>query len=748
MRNFIPALAFVLLSACGNAGDLGSASRQLPADPGPPSADARGWVDEARLKSDAAGGAMWLTTGGDAGKTHYSRLDQIDRSNAGRIGVAWEYETLTKRGLEATPIVVDGIMYTSGVLGAVYALDARTGEELWMFQPEVDMQVNRAACCDMVNRGVAVWKGQVYVAALDGMLYALDAANGEIVWQADTIVDRGRGYTSTGAPQIAGSVVVIGNGGAEYDARGYVSAYDLNSGELVWRFFTVPNDPALGQEHPALEMAVQTWDENSRWDLGLGGTVWDGLAYDDELGLVYLGVGNGGPYPQAIRSPEGGDNLFLSSIVALDAKTGDYVWHYQATPSDNWDFTASQPLILADLMIDGKVRQTLMQAPKNGYFFVLDRKTGEMLRANELAYMNWSDGIDTETGKPILTSGRADYWNGPKIIYPAASGAHNWHPMSFDPERGLVYLSTQEMGNLMFIISPPDAPRKPRRLNAGTGIVFTAHLEDALPGLPPPVQEAVRNLPEFQDKERLKARAFLKAFDPVSGEVKWQVETSGWWDRAGVLSTAGGLVFTGSDTGHLNVYDSDTGDLLKSLDIGTAIIAAPMTYELDGVQYVSVMAATGGGGWAHPNPTGAQYKYGNQGRILTFKLDGAAPQKPEPAPDPGPVPKPPAQFGTPAMIAEGRFLFMENCAICHSNAKRSNVANLNYMSASTHEVFDKILLEGLMLPLGMPRWDDALSAEDVKSLHSYLIDMQGETYAKEQSGDLEERDKAVVRTGN
>jgi quinohemoprotein ethanol dehydrogenase len=343
MKRTLAALA-LLLAACG---------------PAPPDS---GGGHAARLNVDD-----WPTTGGDAGKSHHSALTDITPENVATLGLAWSADLGTNRVLEATPVVIDGIMYTSGVAGRAYAFDAATGRELWRFEPAVDMQVNRTVCCDMANRGVAVARGKVYVAALDGWMYALDAKTGRVEWKSDAVVDRNRGDSSTGAPEVAGDVVVIGNAGAEYDVRGYVSAFNLDTGELRWRFFVVPRDPGLGpQDHPDLERAIATWDPDSRWDVGGGGAPWDAINYDAETGLVLVGTGNGGPYHTAKRSPKGGDQLYLASILAIDAKTGRLKWYYQQTPGDNWDFTSTQPMILTRMSIDGVSRPVLISTSSTG----------------------------------------------------------------------------------------------------------------------------------------------------------------------------------------------------------------------------------------------------------------------------------------------------------------------------------------------------------------------------------------------
>ncbi len=518
--------AALLIAAAALAG-CGRKQTQAPATANQaPLPTAR--VDEARLLSSEAGGDMWLTTGGDFGKTHYSRLTDISRDNVARLGFAWEYQTNTNRGLEATPIVVDGVMYTSGIAGRVYALDARTGREIWTFQPNVDMQVNRSGCCDMVNRGVAVWHGKVYVAALDGWLYALDATDGTEAWRADTFADRGRGYTSTGAPQIAGDVVVIGNGGAEFDARGYVSAYDLESGIMRWRFFTVPGDPKNPPESPALVAAAKTWDANSNWDVGGGGTVWDALVYDPKLKLLYVGVGNGAPWAQQFRSPQGGDNLYLASILALDPADGTLVWHYQEVPGEQWDYTATQPMLLTDVEVNGTTVPVVMHAPKNGFAYVIDRRNGKVLAASKFARVNWATHVDLKTGRPAMDANAADYRKGPRIVFPSSVGAHNWNPMAWDPEQKVLYIPSADIGNLLFM--PEHTPtRHAKGLNTGVNVVFADSVPGMLPDLPPDMQKQIRALPEMKNPGDLQPRGYLQAFDPITGKQRWAVPTSGWW---------------------------------------------------------------------------------------------------------------------------------------------------------------------------------------------------------------------------
>ncbi|WP_037474114.1 PQQ-dependent dehydrogenase, methanol/ethanol family [Sphingobium sp. ba1] len=696
------------------------------------------------LVSACAGGASseygagddWAFPGGDVHDSHFSRLTDIKPGNVAKLGLAWSYDLGTNRVQEATPVVIDGVMYTSGNLGRVYALDAATGKPLWTFEPEVDMQVNRAACCDQANRGVAVSGGKVFVGSLDGKLYALDAKTGKTLWSVDTIVDHDRGYTITGAPDVAGDVVVIGNAGAEYDVRGYVTAYRVSDGKQVWRFFTVPRDPKSGpQENPELEDALKTWDPKSRWDIGGGGTVWDAINYDPQFDTVYIGVGNGGPYAISRRSPAGGTNLYLSSIVALDRKTGRVKWHYQETPGDSWDYTATQPMVLTDMEIDGKVRPVILHAPKNGYLFVLDRETGKPLRINALVRTNWAKGFDLKTGKPNLTPDESEYWKGPKIIFPASAGARNWYPPAYDPARKLYFAAVLDMGNLMFTVPPDKAndPRRPRALNVGTSLIFTPQLQDVLPTLPPPLRAQVEALPAWKWVKEKPFSSELRAIDPLTGKSRWAVQMEGWQDRSGVLSTASGLIFHGTIGGKLMVRDADSGKLLKEIQTGSSIMAAPMTYRVKGVQYVAVATGFGGGGWSYVPNYSAAYRNGNANRILVFRIDGGPVPQPEPLPPTEVASQPPAQAAgvTPAVLARGQGLFFENCAICHSNQLRANVPDLRRMQPGVHDAFQQIVREGLLLPNGMPRWDDILTAQDTAAIHAWLIAEQGKTRAAE-----------------
>jgi quinohemoprotein ethanol dehydrogenase len=676
----------------------------------------------------------WPSPGGDAGKTHFSPLTQIDPGNAARLGLAWQADLGTNRVLEATPVVVGGTLYTSGVAGRVYAFDAATGREIWRFEPEIDMQVNRWVCCDMANRGVAVAEGLVYVGALDGWLYALDARTGKVVWKVDSIEDHTRGLSSTGAPEIAGDVVVLGNAGSDYDARGYVTAYDRRTGTLRWRFHITPRDPRLGpQDSPELDAAVKTWDPASRWDMGAGGSPWDAIAYDPETGLLLVGTGNAEPYSLTLRSPKGGRNLYVSSIVALNAKTGRMAWFYQESPEDQWDYDATAPMILTHLTLDGRDRSVVLHAPKNGFLYVIDRATGEVLRANPIVRVNWARRVDLKTGLPELDPAAADISAGPRIVFPATPGARNWHPGSYNPATGLWYGAVLDMGNLIFV-PPGPKPYAAKGLNTGAALIFTADLAQALPTLPAPVQTAVKALPAWQEVLANPAHAEIRAIDPLTGRTVWADPTGGWQDRGGVLTTASGLVVHGTLSGELRVLDARSGRLIKAIETGSSILAAPMTYSVRGVQYIAVMAAWGGGGYPYVPRYAAAYRRGNAGRLLVFRLDGAPVPLPPPLPPLEVAPPAPAQATgvTPATIARGQALFFTTgCALCHANQPRSITPDLRRMDAATHTAFRRIVLDGLYQSAGMPRWDDVLRPEDADAIHAWLIDQQARTRAED-----------------
>jgi quinohemoprotein ethanol dehydrogenase len=726
----------LLLTACGN-----EAPTQAP-----PAARPAAQVDLKRLQGIEKEPGAWLTTGRDAGKTHYSPLEQINRQTADRLGFAWELKTGTSRGMEATPLVVDGVMYTSGVAGRVYALDAATGRLLWQFEPPLKLKNARGSCCDLVNRGVAVWKGKVYVGSFEGVLYALDAKDGSVRWQADTLIDHGRAYSVTGAPQIAGKVVVIGNGGAEFDSRGYVSAYDLETGQLAWRFYIVPGDSTQPDENKALEMAAKTWDSKRDLTRGGGGNAWDAIAYDPKSNLVYFGTGNGAPWNSVYRSPSGGDNLFIASIVALNADTGEYVWHYQETPGERWDFDATPPIMLATLKVNGTDRDVLMQASKNGFFYVLDRVTGELLAADKFVDANWATAVDLKTGRPIANPD-TDYTKGkPVIVFPSGVGGHNFNPMSLSARTGLVYIPAVHSG--MALLQAPATPHLQERGNTGVQIAFATQLL-APPETLPPALRPVTAASYLKKVPSLDMHASLKAWDPIAHKVVWEHKYTTFMDHGGVLSTAGGLVIQGSIDGKLRVFNDETGALIKEIDTGSTLIAAPMTYTVKGVQYVAILAGSGGGGWNFWMPGNVAAERGNDNRILSFRLDGGATPVPPMLAAVTALPEPPSQVGSAADIEAGGALFRRNCGGCHGNSERAAVPDLRRSGfIRDAAAFQSVVRGGVLEKHGMPSWDDLLSAADVEQIRAHLIAVARDAYAKQQAGGAASAQATVLKEGH
>ncbi|MBS0374711.1 MAG: PQQ-dependent dehydrogenase, methanol/ethanol family [Proteobacteria bacterium] len=710
----LPTVALSLLALAGAGCSRAPAPAQAPA------AAPAGAVDAARLAAADREPDQWFTTGRDGGGTYYSPLAAIDAGNVARLGFAWEYATRTNRGLEATPVVVDGTMYTSGNWGRVYALDAATGRERWTFDPEVDGQYGRAACCDVVSRGLAVWKGRVYVVSTDGYLHALDAATGKRLWKADTLPERhaaGFNYFVTGAPVVAGDVIVIGNGGSDFrGARGSVSAYRLDTGAFAWRFYTVPRDPKLGpQDQPHLEAALKTWPARYDWSNGGGGSAWDGLVYDAETDLVYFGTANGAPYHGQHDAAGSGDELFIASIVAVHAKDGTLAWHYQEIPGEGSDYDTTNKLVLATLTIGGQPRAVIMQASKNGYLYVLDRRTGEFLAANTFAYINWTTGLDPKTHRP-KPNPAVDWGRSPTLMYPAATGAHGWQPMSFNPKTGLVYIPVID-APMVYV----DTSKRRAGLIEGNFDLAFFFPEDYAPG---ELESLFGPLPSLESlahgKPVPKSRGIIRAIDPATGKQAWQTETGSLWD-GGILSTAGDLVFRGDAAGFLNVYSATTGKLLKQIEVGSSIMAAPMTYRVGGVQYVSVMAGYGGALLFLPFPKeSAAYQYGNAGRIVTFRLDGGATPVPPRVPD-EPPPSPPPREGDARTVAEGEVLYNRYCARCHAFG-RALLPDLRRLTQEKHAMFYSIVLEGAFRSKGMARWDDVLSRAEAGAIHAYLVD--------------------------
>jgi quinohemoprotein ethanol dehydrogenase len=668
-------------------------------------------VDEARVR--AADPGDWLAYGRSYDEQRFSPLAEIDRSNVSQLGLAWRYATGAPRGHEATPIVVDGVMFVSLPWSVVVALDAVTGEELWKYDPEVPRPWARNACCDVVNRGVAVWKGRVYVGTLDGRLVAIDAGDGSEVWDVSTI-DREKPYTITGAPRIVKDKVVIGNGGAEYGVRGYITAYDAETGAMAWRFFTVPGDPALPFEHPELEAAAKTWT-GEWWKLGGGGTAWDSMAYDPELDLLYVGTGNGSPWARKLRSPEGGDNLYLSSILAIRPDTGRLAWHYQTTPADNWDYTAVQHIVLVDREWKGQPRKLLMQAPKNGFFYVLDRETGELLSAEKYVRVSWASHVDLETGRPVETP-EGSYDDQARWVLPSPNGGHLWHPMSYSPETKLVYIPALELAGLYGL--DPEFEPEARVWNVGVDLRNYVRAYEALESEMPP------------------AWGELKAWDPVQQKAVWTVKHQGSFN-GGVLSTAGRLVFQGTGDGRFVAYADDTGEKLWEVTTNVGTVAPPISYRVGGTQYVSVLAGWGGGGVIEGADAGisAASHYENQGQLFTFAVGATEPLPEIPRLQLAIADPLPELDAPPGAADAGESHFQRYCLPCHGiDAVTSGVVpDLRYASLETHAQFADIVLGGIRAHMGMASFADVLDRDEVLAIQAYVIQRARETKAKEDT---------------
>jgi quinohemoprotein ethanol dehydrogenase len=671
-------------------------------------------VTTARITAADDEPGNWLSHGRTYSEQRFSPLRAITTENVGDLGLAWSYDLEMARGAEATPIVVDGVMYVTSAWSIVHAIDAATGRRLWVHDPKVKREVGAKACCDVINRGVAVYGGKVFVGAIDGRLIALHAGTGAVAWEAVT-VDQSQPYTITGAPRAANGLVYIGNGGAEFGVRGYVSAYDAETGALRWRFYTVPGDPAKGPDGAAsdaiLARAAASWT-GQWWTSGGGGTVWDAIVYDPDFDQVLVGVGNGSPWNHQIRSPGGGDNLFLASIVALDAKTGAYRWHYQTTPGETWDYTATQPIILADLTVDGRARKVAMQAPKNGFFYVIDRANGRLVSAAPYLDMRpaaatppgaplaWAYAIDPATGRPIENAA-ARYVSGRAVVHPDMDGGHNWHPMSFNPETGLVYFSTQDAA--IGMASVQSYRHRPGFNNIG--VEFGTFPDDP----------QIRKLLKSSDT------AALVAWNPLTQRAAWRVPQPGSFN-GGTLSVAGGLVFQGTVAGRFLALDATTGKELWSHDNQAATMAGPISYAVGGTQYVAVSAGYGSSyflirGIFAPTP-GSPIT----ARVYAFALGGRAP-KPDIRFTRIPTPRPPTVAATADQYATGASLYGDYCLVCHGIAAVSGgvLPDLR-KSGRLHDpaLWRAAVVEAALAPQGMPRFERQLSAADAELLRVYV----------------------------
>jgi quinohemoprotein ethanol dehydrogenase len=653
----------------------------------------------------------WPSDGRDYTAQRYSPLTQIDASNVSQLGLAWYDDLGTYRGVEATPVYADGVLYNILPFNVTIAYDARTGERLWEYDPKVPREMARYACCEPVSRGLALSGDKVIIATLDGRLIALDKSTGQPIWTAQTF-GKDFAYTITGAPRVFGDMVVVGQSGGDFGVRGFVAAWDVETGEKRWKFFLTPGNPADGPDgeasDPVMAMIRETWHGDKYWELGGGANPWDAIAYDPELKLVYVGTGNAVPHARHYRSENEGDNLFVCSIVALHAETGEYVWHYQMNPGEEWDWTCTQSMISADLEIDGKPRKVIMQAPKNGFFYVLDRETGEFISAEAHVIQNWNEGFD-ENGRPI-TSDRVRYGLDPALVMPGPGGAHNWFPMAYSPRTRLAYFPAYQSGFVYAL--QPDWKPQPMRSNSGWG-GYTG--------------EAAKKRAALQPEANKVEKAWLTAWDPVKQEAAWKVELPRH-GNGGVFATASDLVFAGTTKQTFSAFDARTGKVLWEYPTQSAPVAGGITYMLDGEQYIAINAGWGGGAAQIEQASGTERPRA-PARLLVFKLGGSRELPPLAASEP--VEPPPLLRASEAQVQAGAQLYAQTCAVCHGQRAIGGVKDLRHMSAETHGKFDDIVLKGIYVDKGMASFADLLGKEEVDAIHAYLIARANEDWGQD-----------------
>jgi alcohol dehydrogenase (cytochrome c)/quinohemoprotein ethanol dehydrogenase len=706
---FLPVIASLLPLAACNMGTGGAA----------PSAVASSGVTDALIAQ--APDSEWLSYGRDLGEQRFSPLTQVSADNVAQLGLAWSADMDTARGQEATPLMHDGTLFISTAWSMVKAYDAATGALKWSYDPKVPRETLIRACCDAVNRGVALYGDKVYVGTLDGRLVALDQKTGKEVF-SKVVVPNQTDYTITGAPRIVKGRVVLGSGGAEYKARGYIAAYDAQTGEEVWKFHTVPGNPADGfgkdgVNKAAMEAAAKTWG-GEWWKLGGGGTVWDSITYDAATNLILFGTGNAEPWNPAATN-RSGDTLYTSSVVAVNADTGQYVWHYQETPEDRWDYDSDAQITLADLTINGQPRHVAIHAPKNGHVYVLDAKTGQFLSAKPFVPVTWATSLDPATGRPTINpEARYEKTGKPFVGLPGAAGAHSWQPQSFSPKTGLLYIPANIAGY------PYAAAQgwKPSDIGFQTGI------DGYITSMP--ADTKARN------GANAATTGALIAWDPVAQKEMWRVPQLSAWN-GGVLSTAGNLVFQGNAQGQFVAYSADKGQKLWSFPSQSGIIAAPMTYAIGGEQYVAVMVGWGGvwdvatGVLAHKG--GAER---NISRLLVFKLGAKGQLAAVPPMNKLPLDPPPVS-GTPEQIAQGGQLYGRYCNVCHGDAAVAGGVNpdLRHSGAiGSADAVKAIVIDGQLHELGMVSFQSALKPADAELIRLYLIKRANEDKALEAKG--------------
>jgi PQQ-dependent dehydrogenase (methanol/ethanol family) len=708
----------LLIAAAALCLGIGPALAQAPAAKAATVARPRGAaaVDTARLLAADAEPGTWMAAGRTYSEQHYSPLLSINRGNVSKLGLAWFADVDTERGQESTPVMVDRVLYFTTAWSKVFAYDAKTGRKLWSYDPKVDPSIGAIACCDVVNRGVAIWKGKIYVGALDGRLIALNGKTGAKIWSVQT-TDLKAPYTVTQAPRIVKGMVIIGNGGAEYTCRGYVSAYDAETGKLKWRFYTVPAKPGDPTNTPMLKRAAKTW-HGDFWKFGGGATVWDAILYDPRTDLVYFGTGNGLSWSQNIRSPGGGDNLFVSSIIAVHAESGKYAWHFQEVPGDEWDYDVTNPLMTADLKIKGVRRHVLMQAPKTGFFYVWDAASGRLISAEKFAPLNWASKIDRNTGRPVENPDARYTDIKAAIVEPAPLGAHNWHPMAYSPKTGLVYIPVTERTTGFQGADPKTFQVKARVYNTAT-VSFSNKITDLY---------GKSGAPQRGD-----VRSYLQAYDPVAQKEVWRAADKDFGPH-GVMVTASNLVFSGDWSGRFNAFDATTGDKVWSAPTQADVVAAPSTYVIDREQYIAVLVGARGlpADQARTSPTS-----GNNSRLLVYKLNGRAtlPSKPIAGSVAGKVLDPPLLTGTNEQVIDGETAYGRYCSGCHGAGAVADksIPDLRYSPAiRTLRNWDQIVLDGARAEKGMVSFKNVLADGQAEAIYHFIVSQANKAKAIQQ----------------
>ena len=655
--------------------------------------------DTLKKEASSSGNEVnWSSYGNDLSEKRFSPIAQINSSNVKSLGLDWALDLSDAIQFVSTPLAIEGVLYFSGDRSIVRAVDGASGTLLWTFDPEIHKHSPRTIALGWnVNRGLAYLDGKLFIGATDGRLIAIDSVSGKQIWASKTF-EPTESKAITGAPRAFNNMVVIGHGGAEYGTRGYVSAYDADNGEQLWRFYTVPGNPADGFESSAMEMAAETWF-GEWWKTGGGGTVWDGITYDEELDQLYIGVGNGDPWDYDLRSHGKGDNLFLGSIVALDPTTGKYLWHYQSLPEERWDFKSTQDMILTDLVIDGKSRKVLMQAHMNGHFYILDRNDGQLLSAEKYAKSTWAEYIDLNTGRPILSEEAKYRDGGPSRIWPSPFGTRNWQSASYNPKTGLVYISETQLGGEYSVGPDPEFRDKFLRVNI---------------------------LVDYSEVVENDGTGSLLAWDPLAGKLAWQVRHSSFWN-GGTLSTAGDLVFQGNGEGYFQAYHAVSGKLLWEIDAQRGINAPPISYTIDGKQHVALLVGWGGlSSFGLPVFSRMGWKYKAPGiRLLSFSLSGkeSLPVINNRRHQFNPAPTSDSKIDIGRATAGNALYHNSGCGVCHGgglNSAGSGAPDLRESVAnSDFSYFKAVVADGALLPNGMPQFKD-LKESELLAVYEYM----------------------------